>query len=144
MKLREDSDGVATSRFEVQTTGNEEIVDLTRRVEEAVAKAGISDGIALVFTMHTTAGVAIIEYEAGLLDDFRAFWRRVVPQDITYQHNRYDNNGHAHVRSTLLGQSVTVPVSNGRLELGTWQSIVLCEFDPSPRTRNIVVKTIGE
>ena len=129
----------------MQTTGKEDIVDLTRRVEEAVAETGLSDGIALVSAMHTTAGVAIIENEAGLLEDFRAFWRRIAPQDIAYQHNRFDNNGHAHVRSTLLGQSVAVPVSReSGLELGTWQSIVLCEFDPVPRTRQIVVKVIGE
>lgn len=136
--------GVATSRFQVETAGREDVVDITDRVAEGVASAGVTEGLALVFALHTTVGLTIIECEPGLLEDFREAWRRIVPREIEYRHNRIDDNGHSHIRASLLGPSLTLPVSDGRIELGTWQRIVLLEFDPHPKTRHVVIKTIGE
>ena len=136
--------GVTPSRFQIETTGHEDIIDVTDRVAEVVASAGVTNGLAFVFALHTTVGLTIIEYEPGLLDDFREALRRIAPQEVPYRHNRLDDNGHSHVRASLLGQSVTLPVSDGRLELGTWQRVVLLEFDPHPKRRQVVVKMVGD
>jgi len=112
-------------------------------VAEAVVGAGVDEGVALVFALHTTVGLAIIENEPGLLDDFREAWRRIAPREMQYRHNRFDDNGHSHVRASMLGPSLAVPVSEGRLLLGTWQHIVLLEFDTRPRTRQVVLQVVG-
>ena len=109
-----------------------------------MAAAGLAEGMALVFALHTTVGLTIIENESGLLDDFREAWRRIVPREAQYRHNRFDDNGHSHVRGSMLGASLVVPVSGGRLLLGTWQRIVLLEFDTRSRTRQVVLQVAGE
>ena len=136
--------GVTTTRFQLETQGREDIIDITDRVAETVSAVGVAQGVALVFALHTTVGLTIIENEAGLLDDFREAWRRIAPQEMHYHHNRFDDNGHSHVRASILGSSLTVPVVEGGLLLGTWQRIVLVEFDTRPRTRQVVVQVAGE
>lgn len=135
---------MTTSRFQLETQGQEDIVDITERVEEAVTAAGVVEGTVVVFALHTTTGLTIIENEPGLLDDFREAWRGLIPREMQYRHNRFDDNGHSHVRASMLGLSLAVPVSKGRLLLGTWQRIVLVEFDTRPRIRQVVLQVVGE
>lgn len=137
---------VATSEERVETRGHTDILDITPRVEAAVAHAGISDGIAVAFVPGSTASITTIEDEPGLHADLRAALERIAPEGTAYQHDRRwgDGNGYAHVRSAILGPSVAVPVQGGRLMLGTWQQIVLVDFDNRPRTRRVIIQVIGE
>ena len=136
---------VITRRLRLKTQGNGHMVDITPQVQEEVASSGISGGTVTVFVAHSTAAVVVTEYEPGLLHDLPAAWERLVPRDLDYHHNRGpDDNGHAHVRASLLGPSLVVPLEGGRLTLGTWQRIVLWDFDTSPRTREVVVQVMGE
>jgi len=134
---------VHSKRIEVATSGQSDLVDITGRVEEAVAESGVKDGIALVFTAHTTTGLFINEAERGLLDDVESVLSRTVPPGESYLHNRVDNNAPSHIQSVLLGASVAIPVEKKRLLLGTWQSIFLAERD-GPRRRTVHVKVVGE
>lgn len=118
------------------------MLDITERVGEIVGRSGVAEGVAVVFALHSTVGLTVIENEPGLLEDFRDTLRRIAPRDIPYRHNRLDDNGHSHVRASLLGPSLTVPVSDGKLLLGTWQRIVLLDFDTRPRTRDVVVQVM--
>jgi len=115
-------------------------------VEAAIAASGCQEGIVTVFVAHTTAAVAISEYEPGLIDDFPAMLERLVPPDQGYRHNaiNHDDNAHSHLRASLLGPSLTVPFDRGRLALGIWQRIVLIDFDTHPRSRQVVVQVLGE
>jgi len=111
-----------------------------------VAGAEVNSGTATVFVNGSTAGVSTIEFESGLLSDFKAMWKRNIPQDIPYDHDRAwgDGNGYSHVRASLLGASLVVPFNDKRLTLGTWQQIVLVDFDNRPRSRQIIVQIMGE
>lgn len=133
-------------RIRIKTNGNSEITDITGRVAREIDDSGIADGIATVFAVGSTAGITSIEYESGLMADFRSSWDRLVPANIDYQHNRAwgDGNGHSHVRASILGASLTVPFTEKRMLLGTWQQIVCIDFDNRPRSREIVVQIIGE
>ena len=120
--------------------------DLTPRVAELVKESGVSNGMALVFVPGSTAGVTTIEFEPGLLEDFPAAMERTAPRELAYAHDRrwHDGNGHAHVRASLLGPSLTVPIVAGALALGTWQQIALVDFDNRSRRRRVVVTILGE
>lgn len=134
-----------TERIRVETRGDGDLIDLTGKVRTAVAASGISDGTATVFVPGSTAGVSTIEFEPGLLADTREAFNRLAPHDQRYAHNHGgESNGHAHVRATLLGPSLTVPLVEGRLTLGTWQQIVLVDFDDRPRAREVVVQVTGD
>ena len=137
---------VASRTIRLNTKGNCDIVDITSEVAREVSDSGISNGTATIFITGSTAGVTTIEFEPGLVADFRDMWDRVIPQNIPYQHDRAwgDGNGHSHVRASLLSASLTVPFMNKRLTLGTWQQIVLLDFDNRSRSREIVVQVIGE
>ncbi|MBI2854157.1 MAG: YjbQ family protein [Chloroflexi bacterium] len=137
---------VVTKRISVHTQGDGDILDITGRVVQAVHDSGVESGTATVFVAGSTAGVTTIEYEPGLLADFKAMWERAVPKGMQYQHDRAwgDGNGHSHVRASLLGPSLTVPFTNRSLLLGTWQQIVLVDFDNRPRARDLVVQIMGE
>ena len=137
---------VASRTIRLSTKGNCDIVDITSQVAQEVADSGISNGTATIFVIGSTAGVTTIEFEPGLVADFKDMWDRVIPQNISYQHDRAwgDGNGHSHVRASLLSASLTVPFMNKRLTLGTWQQIVLLDFDNRSRSREIVVQVIGE
>jgi len=130
----------------VETRGDSQILDLTPEVQSVVARHGFREGQALVFVPGSTAGVTTIEYEPGLLEDLPAAFERLAPQGLRYRHDEtwHDGNGHSHVRASLLGPSLLVPFEDGRLLLGTWQQIVLVDFDNRPRRREIVVQLQGE
>lgn len=127
------------------TSGSLDILDVTPNVTEELTKSKISDGFVNLFIPGSTAAVTTIEYESGALNDLRRAIERMAPRDITYEHDRRwgDGNGFSHVRAALLGPSLTIPVENGRLILGTWQQLVLLELDNRPRTRKLVVKIVG-
>ena len=120
-------------------------MDITGTVMKKVAGSGISDGHVLLFIQGSTASLTTIEYESGVVDDLRKAIDRIAPRDIHYQHDARwgDGNGYSHVRAALLGPSLTIPVINGRMTLGTWQQIILLDFDNRPRTRRIIGQITG-
>ncbi|MCK5576788.1 MAG: secondary thiamine-phosphate synthase enzyme YjbQ [Dehalococcoidales bacterium] len=137
---------VVTESISLSSRGNGDIIDITPQVEQQLAKSGVSSGILTLFVAGSTAGVTTIEFEPGLIADFKELWQRLAPQNITYAHDRAwgDGNGHSHVRASLLGASLVIPVSNKRLVLGTWQQVVLVDFDNRPRSRRVMVQVMGE
>jgi secondary thiamine-phosphate synthase enzyme len=137
---------VVSRTLELPTTGGTDVLDVTSEASEFVASSEIRDGVLLVFTPGSTAGVTTLEYEAGAVSDLKRALEFLAPREQHYEHNRRwgDGNGFSHVRSALLGPSLSVPVTEGRLDLGTWQQIVLCDFDNRPRTRRITFKLIGD
>ncbi len=137
---------VVVSEERLDTHGHTDILDITARVQAAVSQAGIVDGVAVAFVPGSTASITTIEDESGLHADLRAALERLAPESGVYQHDRRwgDGNGYAHVRAAILGPSVAVPVQGGRLMLGTWQQIVLVDFDNRPRTRRVVIQVLGE
>jgi secondary thiamine-phosphate synthase enzyme len=137
---------VVTKRIELQTKGECDIIDITPQVEQEVAEAGINSGTVTLFVAGSTAGISTIEFESGLLADFQGMWQRNVPKNIPYNHDRRwgDGNGYSHVRASLLGASLVVPFNDKRLTLGTWQQIVLVDFDNRPRSRQVMLQIMGE
>jgi secondary thiamine-phosphate synthase enzyme len=137
---------VVTKQISLQSKGECDIIDITPQVAQQLAGTDVNSGIVTLFVAGSTAGISTIEYESGLLSDFQNMWARNVPQNIPYDHNRRwgDGNGHSHVRASLLGASLVVPFSDKRLTLGTWQQIVLVDFDNRPRSRQIIVQVMGE
>jgi secondary thiamine-phosphate synthase enzyme len=137
---------LVTDSVSVATRGDSHMVDLTGRVQEIVDRHGFREGQALVFVSGSTAGLTTVEFEPGLQKDLPAALERVAPRGITYAHEEtwHDDNGHAHVRASLLGPSLAVPFKEGRLLLGTWQQVVLIDFDTRPRRRDVVVQLSGE
>ena len=137
---------IITKSIQVQTMGNTDIVDITPEVEHVLSGSGLKEGTAAVFVAHSTAGIAVMEYEPGLIADFKAYWERTVPRNTAYKHDAGlgEGNGHSHVRASALGPSVTVPFTDSRLVTGTWQQIVLVDFDNRRRTRQIFIQVMGE
>ena len=137
---------VESRRIRLNTRGNCDIIDITGQVAKEVDDSGIGSGMVIVFAVGSTAGISTIEDESGLLADFKAMWDRVVPVNVDYKHNQAwgEGNGHSHIRASLLSASLTVPFSNKRMALGTWQQIVYVDFDNRPRSREIVLQVIGE
>ncbi len=137
---------VVTRFIEKKTAGFTDIHDLTPEVAELVRDSGINDGIVTVFVPGSTGGITTIEYEPGLKRDLPEALDKIAPMNKTYHHDATwgDGNGFAHVRAAFIGPSLTVPFSDGRLHLGTWQQIVLLDFDNRSRHRRIVVQIIGE
>ena len=130
----------------VKSKGETDILDISSKVASVVAKSGIKTGMAQVFVIGSTAAITTIEYEPGLKEDLPAALERIAPKNAEYKHHlRWgDYNGHSHVRASILGPSLTVPVRDGEPVLGTWQQIILVELDVRPRTRRIVVTVMGE
>lgn len=137
---------VIGKRIDVQTKGHCDLIDITRQVAEQINESGVDNGTVTLFVAGSTAGLSTIEFESGLLSDFQDMWQRTVPQDITYRHDQRwgDGNGFSHVRASLLGASLVVPFINKKLTLGTWQQIILVDFDNRPRSRQIVLQIMGE
>ena len=137
---------VETKSFTISTQGNCDILDITPHVSRELAKAGISSGTATVFVAGSTCAVTTIEYESGVLSDLKDAFERMAPETMHYAHNvRWgDGNGHSHVRASVLGPSLTVPFSDGSPLLGTWQQIVLVDFDNRSRARRVIIQIIGE
>ena len=137
---------VVSKKISLSTKGECDMVDITPQVEQQLAEAGISNGTVTIFVAGSTAGVTTIEFEPGLTSDFQGMWQRIVPKNIPYAHDRRwgDGNGYSHVRASLLGGSLVVPFSDKRLTLGTWQQIVLIDFDNRPRSRQIILQIMGD
>lgn len=137
---------VVTEKISIGTHGRTDIIDITDQVADKVHQSGIKNGTVTVFVAGSTAGLTTIEYESGLTADFQALWQRIAPDNIRYDHNERwgDGNGYAHVRASLLGCSLTVPFTSRNLTLGTWQQIIMVDFDNRARQREIVVQMMGE
>jgi len=137
---------VVTREITLNSRGECDIIDITPDIEQEVAKAGMAKGVVTIFVAGSTAGLTTIEFESGVLADLQGMWERIVPKDITYAHDRRwgDGNGYSHVRASLLGASLAVPFSNKRLMVGTWQQIVLVDFDNRPRSRQVILQIMGE
>ena len=138
---------VKTKKIKVKTKGNCDIVNITVQVSEAVAQSDISDGIVTVFNVGSTGAITTTEYEPGLVNyDIAAAFEKIAPRNGRYEHEEtwHDDNGHSHVRASLLGPSLSVPVIDGQMTLGTWQQIILVDFDTRPRTRTIICQIMGE
>lgn len=136
---------VHTSELRLATRGDADVVDLTREVAAAVAESGVAAGQASAFVRGSTAAITTMELEPGGVHDLRALLDRLIPAVGEYEHNRlnHDSNSHAHQRASLVGPSEVVPVAGGRLALGTWQQLVLIDFDDRPRERTVIVQVIG-
>ncbi len=137
---------IKTLSFEVKTRGNTELVDITDKVEEQIRKSNIREGNALVFIGGSTAGITTIEYEPGLISDYPHFFEKLVPSNVKYKHDEtwHDGNGHSHIRAALQGASFTVPFVDKDMLLGTWQQIILIEFDIRPRNRKVIIQITGQ
>jgi secondary thiamine-phosphate synthase enzyme len=134
-----------SEHLRVNTDGNGDVVDLTAQVARVVDEAGsVTSGIATVFVPGATAAVSTMELEPGNVSDLKALLDRLVPPGGDYRHNRlnHDTNAHAHIRAALMGPSETIPIEAGRLLLGTWQQIVLVDFDDRPRERTVLVNVV--
>ena len=136
-----------THQFELDTRGNNEVLNITEHVARCVESGNVSCGIATAFVIGSTAGITTTEFEPGLVNrDLKTAFEGIAPEDGEYLHEQtwHDDNGHSYVRASLLGPSLTVPIVDGRLQLGTWQQIILIDFDTRRRTRRIIVQVIGE
>jgi secondary thiamine-phosphate synthase enzyme len=136
---------VETHFFSVNSKGNNDIIDITDEIRTIISGSDFLEGSALVFIGGATAGITTIEYEPGLLQDYPAFFEKIIPSRANYHHNDtwHDENGHAHVRAALQGASFTVPFKDKNLLLGTWQQIILVDFDNRPRKRKITIQLTG-
>jgi secondary thiamine-phosphate synthase enzyme len=138
---------VKTEQIQVKTGGNSQVIDITGQVGEAVAGSGLTAGVVTLFHVGSTAGLTTTEYEPGLVNhDLKAAFERIAPEDAQYEHEKTwdDDNGHSHVRASLLGPSLSVPFVDGRPTLGTWQQIILVDFDTRARSRTVVCQIMGE
>ena len=137
---------VKTSTISIATRGHADFHDITVPLEQAVIASGIKDGTATVFCPSSTSAVTTIEYEPGALGDLRRLFDEIIPADREYQHNARwgDGNGHSHVRAALLGASLTIPIVNSQLALGTWQQVIHVDFDNRPRSREVLVQMMGD
>ncbi|MCD6461979.1 MAG: YjbQ family protein [Thermoplasmata archaeon] len=138
---------VYSETLELERTVEGDVVDITPRVADVVSRSGIKEGMVLVFVPGSTGALTTVEYEPGLVEeDIPRLLERVAPRNAGYGHERrwHDGNGHSHIRASLLGPDITVPVSDGRLVLGTWQQVVFLELDVKPRRRSLAVKVMGE
>jgi secondary thiamine-phosphate synthase enzyme len=127
------------------TSGATDIIDITPAVEDKIVPSGITDGSVLLFISGSTAAVTTIEYESGVVKDLRDAIERIAPRALPYEHDQRwgDGNGYAHVRASLLGASLMVPLRGGRMLLGTWQQIVVLDFDNRPRSREVQIQITG-
>ena len=134
------------SVIQIQTSGHGDIHNITDQVSRVIRNSGVQTGIAHVFNIGSTASVGAIEFEPGLEEDLPSLLDRLIPPSREYGHEQawHDGNGHSHLQATLMGPSLTIPVSGGQLTLGTWQQIFHLECDIKPRTRDIVVTVTGD
>jgi secondary thiamine-phosphate synthase enzyme len=137
---------VVTARVDVSTRGQGDVRDLTAAVAHALRDSGLDAGLATIFVAGSTAAVTTMEFERGAVKDLDALFERLAPREAPYQHHLAwgDDNGSSHARAALVGPSVSIPFEGGRLLLGTWQQVVLLEFDTRPRSREVVVQLLGE
>jgi secondary thiamine-phosphate synthase enzyme len=136
---------VGGGMLRLQTPGNGHVADLTEGVARIVATAGADRGLVTVFAVGATVAVTTMEYEPGGVSDLQGLLERLIPTRGDYEHNRlnHDSNSHAHLRAALIGPSETIPIIDGRLALGTWQQIVLIDFDDRARDRTVNVQVVS-
>ena len=136
---------IKTHTISVNTKGANDVLDITGELQKILHDSGLSEGSVLLFVPGSTAGLTTIEFEPGLLKDYPEFFEKIIPSKLKYHHDETwdDANGYAHVRASLQGPSLTVPFSKNKLMLGTWQQIVLIDFDNRSRKRNIIVQLTG-
>lgn len=129
----------------LETQGDGDIIDMTPYAQKAVDNAQLRDGLCTVFVAHSTCGMTTIEHEPGCNTDLNTVMERIAPEDDDWQHNALndDTNGHSHARAALIGPSVTLPVRDGELVTGTWQKVVMIDFDDRPRSRKVVIQLLG-
>jgi len=137
---------IHTKNFTEKTAGFCDIVDITAKINEEIERARVRQGLVSVFVSGSTAALTTIEYEPGLVKDLKEFVEKLIPSNRRYHHDdRWgDDNGFSHLRASLFGPSVSIPIKDGRALLGTWQQVILLDFDNRPRTREIIVQLIGE
>ncbi len=137
---------ILSDSLSFKTRGFNDMKDLTALVSEKLASSRLKDGLVNLFVPGSTGGLTTIEYESGLVEDFSRLMERIIPSDIPYNHDKKwgDGNGFSHVRASLLGPSLTIPFSDGKLRLGTWQQIVFVDFDNRPRSRTVLLQFMGE
>ncbi|MCL4267626.1 MAG: secondary thiamine-phosphate synthase enzyme YjbQ [Anaerolineae bacterium] len=137
---------VKNQTISLQTRGDADVLDITTQVAAAVQESRLRDGIVTIFCPSATSALTTLEYESGCISDLHRLFDEIVAPDRQYAHNARwgDGNGHSHVRAALLGPSLTVPFSHGRLTLGTWQQIIYVDFDNRPRQRELIVQIMGE
>jgi secondary thiamine-phosphate synthase enzyme len=136
---------VVSDTIKLHTEGEGDMIDMTLQLENIVKESKINNGTVTIFVSGSTAAVTTIEYESGLIHDFPVMLSRIVPKDIEYEHDNtwHDGNGHSHVRSSLIGPSITIPIVHGKLTLGTWQQVVLLEMDTRSRNRTVILQIMG-
>jgi secondary thiamine-phosphate synthase enzyme len=136
---------ISNSYLSFKTSSDTDIIDISAQVTRKVVESGLTEGQMLIFVPGSTAAITTIEYESGVIQDLKEAIERLAPEGIPYRHDKRwgDGNGYAHVRAALLGPSLTIPIINGRLVLGTWQQIVLIDFDNEPRDRKILISISG-
>lgn len=137
---------VVTKEISVKTKGNCDVINITGEVMEAIDDTDIKDGAVILFNVGSTAGITTTEYEPGLVNhDIEAVFEKIAPKNARYEHEEtwHDDNGHSHIRATLLGPSLSVPLVGGKLTLGTWQQIILVDFDTRARNRTVICQIIG-
>ncbi|MCX6004903.1 MAG: secondary thiamine-phosphate synthase enzyme YjbQ [Chloroflexi bacterium] len=137
---------VTCKRIQISTNGQGDTINVTPDIAREVNNSGISNGSVTVFIPGSTAGITTIEFEPGLMIDMKDMWDRIIPSNIDYEHNKAwgDGNGHSHIRASLQGPSITIPFINKRLTLGTWQQIIIVDFDVRPRSREVILQIMGE
>lgn len=137
---------VVTEQLSIQPSREGDIIDVTHDVSKTVAESGLRNGIVTIFNPGSTGAITTIEYEPGLLKDLPNTLERLAPKDLLYEHEKrwHDGNGHSHVRASIIGPGITVPFTDGRLTLGTWQQIVFMELDVRRRNRSLILQIIGE
>ena len=137
---------IVNEKITLKTKGNPDLIDMTDRLRDILSKEKLKKGSLSVFVIGSTAAITTFEYEDGLIKDMEEFYERLIPKGKHYHHDDTwgDANGFSHMRAALQGSSLTIPFDNGRLMLGTWQQVVLAEFDNRPRQREVVVQIIGE
>ena len=136
---------VHSGELRLSTRGDADVIDITAEVARIVADGGIDDGLVTAFVRGSTAAITTMEFEPGGVADLRALLDRLIPAEGDYEHNRlnHDTNSHAHQRASVIGASEQVPVVGGRLALGTWQQLVLIDFDDRPRERTVIVQLVS-
>ena len=132
--------------IKISAKGNTDIINITGKIQDFLKESKIKSGIINIFSKHTTAGLAIIENETGVIQDFKEVFEKIAPINKSYNHNKIqnDDNAHAHISTTLLGQSLTMPFENNKLSLGIWQQVVFVDFDTKPRAREVIMTIIKD
>ena len=136
---------VISKSIQLSSKGQDDVIDITKQVSNVVKDSKIENGTVTIFVVGSTAAITTIEYEPGLINDFPEMLSRIIPKNVEYEHDNtwHDGNGHSHVRASLVGPSLTVPIIDSKLTLGTWQQIVLLEMDTRPRNRTLILQIMS-